>query len=290
MMDLDKLEVVASAATPGPWEHDKPENMVGRPMENGTWSLIAQAWSIHITKEVRDANSAFIAAARTAVPELIWLEAEESARGADPRDVVGKHSMFYSTKFSTSEPVGNNPRWPMYFTAPAPAAPAPAQQNSDWTASGIDYDRAIHHNPDAEAWATLFVQTYPRLADKHDLMRAWFANAMMAMYDRLKNGAQQDSERKCEVCQGNDGDAPCAYPSENMVKCLRRIRLTAGVFQQDSERDASLKRLVRYDAVAVQNNGYDWGVEMVSEDAGRFVEFDDLCAAMSAPAQSGSAK
>jgi hypothetical protein len=76
-----------------------------------------------------------------------------------------------------------------------PATTAPAQQDSDWTASGIDYDRAIHHNPDAEAWATLFVQTFPALADKHDLMRGWFANAMMAMYGHLKNGAQQDSER-----------------------------------------------------------------------------------------------
>lgn len=39
-----------------------------------------------------------------------------------------------------------------------------------------------------------------------------------------------------------------------------------------------LSKLVRYDAVAAQNNGYDWGVEMVSADAGRFVEFDDVLA------------
>jgi hypothetical protein len=51
---------------------------------------------------------------------------------------------------------------------------------------------------------------------------------------------------------------------------------------KDSERDAALKRLVRYDAVAVQNNGYDWGVEMVSADKGRFVEFDDIGPAMDA--------
>lgn len=40
--------------------------------------------------------------------------------------------------------------------------------------------------------------------------------------------------------------------------------------------DALLARLVRYNAVAVQNNGYDWGVEMQSNVAGRFVEADDI--------------
>lgn len=52
---------------------------------------------------------------------------------------------------------------------------------------------------------------------------------------------------------------------------------------------AILKRLVRYDAVAVQNNGYDWGVEMRSADAGRFVEFDYLEALLAAPAAKGDA-
>lgn len=40
--------------------------------------------------------------------------------------------------------------------------------------------------------------------------------------------------------------------------------------------DALLARLVRYNAVAVQNNGYDWGVEMQSNVSGRFVEADDI--------------
>lgn len=55
-----------------------------------------------------------------------------------------------------------------------------------WQPSGIEYDRGIHHNPDAKAWADLFVATFPALADKHDLMLGWFANAMMAMHDFLK--------------------------------------------------------------------------------------------------------
>lgn len=55
-----------------------------------------------------------------------------------------------------------------------------------WKPSEEDYDRSIHFNPDAKAWADLFVQTYPGLADKHDVMLGWFANAMMAMHDHIK--------------------------------------------------------------------------------------------------------
>ncbi len=32
-------------------------------------------------------------------------------------------------------------------------------------------------------------------------------------------------EPTCPVCQGNDSDAPCAYPSERLPGCLRDIRL-----------------------------------------------------------------
>ena len=71
--------------------------------------------------------------------------------------------------------------------ADAALADAPAAEQPDaWTPSGADYDRNIHHNPDAAAWADLFVATFPGLADKHDLMLGWFANAMMAMHDFLK--------------------------------------------------------------------------------------------------------
>ena len=59
---------------------------------------------------------------------------------------------------------------------------------SDWTPSGIEYDRSIHSNPDAKAWADLFVATFPGQAAKHELMVGWFANAMMAMHDSIKQG------------------------------------------------------------------------------------------------------
>ena len=65
---------------------------------------------------------------------------------------------------------------------------ATESQGSDpWEPSDVDYDRAIHHNPDAKAWADFFVETFPGQADQHDLMIGWFANAMMAMYDYVKN-------------------------------------------------------------------------------------------------------
>lgn len=66
-----------------------------------------------------------------------------------------------------------------------------AQQSAPWAPSGADYDRAIHRNPDAKAWADFFIATFPGQADKHDLMLGWFANAMMAMHDHLK--AQQSA-------------------------------------------------------------------------------------------------
>ena len=54
-----------------------------------------------------------------------------------------------------------------------------------------DYDRSIHNNPDAQAWAKFFMATVKeqgRCVDHIDegLMTGWFANAMMAMHDHVK--------------------------------------------------------------------------------------------------------
>jgi hypothetical protein len=50
-----------------------------------------------------------------------------------------------------------------------------------------DYDMSIHTNPDAMAWAKLFVETtkdMDRDAFRDEsYMVAWFANAMMAIHD-----------------------------------------------------------------------------------------------------------
>jgi hypothetical protein len=56
----------------------------------------------------------------------------------------------------------------------------------------IEYDRSIHSNPDAAAWAKLFMQTWEELGKpKPDeaWMISWFANAMMAMHDHLIPGS-----------------------------------------------------------------------------------------------------
>lgn len=73
----------------------------------------------------------------------------------------------------------------MPFVAAMQAAP----EGVEWVAAGGDYDRNIHCNPDAKAWADFFVATYPGLATHHGTMIGWFANAMMAMHDHLKNSA-----------------------------------------------------------------------------------------------------
>ena len=71
----------------------------------------------------------------------------------------------------------------------APVSEAKAQGDA-WAPSVNDYDHSIHSNPDAREWADFFVATFPGLADKHDLMLGWFANAMMAMHDHLARKAQ----------------------------------------------------------------------------------------------------
>lgn len=83
-------------------------------------------------------------------------------------------------------PSGTSLRVPLYA---APVSEAKAQGDA-WAPSVNDYDHSIHSNPDAREWADFFVATFPGLADKHDLMIGWFANAMMAMHDHLARKAQ----------------------------------------------------------------------------------------------------
>jgi len=53
----------------------------------------------------------------------------------------------------------------------------------------MDYDRNIHHNPDAQAWAKFFIETTKdmdrEVFSDEGYMIAWFSNAMMAMHDHL---------------------------------------------------------------------------------------------------------
>jgi hypothetical protein len=54
----------------------------------------------------------------------------------------------------------------------------------------MDYDRSIHTNPDAQAWAKFFIETTKdmdrQLFNDEGYMIAWFSNAMMAMHDSMK--------------------------------------------------------------------------------------------------------
>ena len=53
----------------------------------------------------------------------------------------------------------------------------------------MDYDMTIHHNPDAQAWAKVFIETTKDMDREvfrdEGYMIVWFANAMMAMYDSI---------------------------------------------------------------------------------------------------------
>lgn len=91
---------------------------------------------------------------------------------------------------------GNNAEDDLAVGTKLYATPQPSDgvAKDDWTPSDYEYDRSIHHNPDAKAWAEFFVATFPALKDKEDLMHSWFANAMMAMHDYLKNQPTQVQE------------------------------------------------------------------------------------------------
>ncbi|QDP60320.1 hypothetical protein [Alcanivorax jadensis] len=101
-------------------------------------------------------------------------------------------------------------------------------RDQQWRPSGIEYDRTIHHNPDGKSWADLFLQTFPHCGADPETMHGWFANAMMAMYDHLKNSqpAQQGSvpEEWREVLAGCVTCFNCPEWSDKCEKYERRAR------------------------------------------------------------------
>ena len=64
----------------------------------------------------------------------------------------------------------------------------------------MDYDRNIHHNPDAQAWAKFFIETTKdmdrEVFSDEGYMIAWFSNAMMAMHDSMKPQETDDTIAK----------------------------------------------------------------------------------------------
>lgn len=63
------------------------------------------------------------------------------------------------------------------------------------------YDMSIHSNPDAQAWAKFFMETIKFKSDlviDESLMLGWFANAMMAMHDHIKQVEPEVSQPVAE--------------------------------------------------------------------------------------------
>lgn len=98
-----------------------------------------------------------------------------------------------------------------------------------------DYDRSIHTNPDAMAWANFFINTVAglsrgpkpleaaaKLAMDQSYMHGWFANAMMAMHDHLEGKRQREAGEA-----GPDLEAEAAhrgkYPHRTLFLCGRLI-------------------------------------------------------------------
>lgn len=65
MLDLEELELLAKAATPGPWRHDPDENFLDHDCQ------IIKGDTVFVCEFVTEANAAYIVAACNAVPELI---------------------------------------------------------------------------------------------------------------------------------------------------------------------------------------------------------------------------
>ncbi len=95
-----------------------------------------------------------------------------------------------------------------------------------------DYDRSIHSNPDARAWARFFMETYNRqqfAAPDEGMMAGWFANAMMAMHDHLvASPADQRSLRERihgtpEIYVASPAPSPSQTeaPVERCLACMR---------------------------------------------------------------------
>lgn len=100
-----------------------------------------------------------------------------------------------------------------------------AELAEQWTASSTDYDRSIHHNPDAAAWADLFMQTYPNCGADRDTMLGWFANAIMSMYDSKIAPVEAERDRAMQACEQmgqqlaeRDGQRPHMWAVEQQVE------------------------------------------------------------------------
>lgn len=82
----------------------------------------------------------------------------------------------------------------------------------------LNYDKSIHTNPDAAAWARFFKETCDNLGKECDesWMITWFANAMMAMHDHMRLTDVTLSERA--HCGREGWKLVPLLPTANMLK------------------------------------------------------------------------
>jgi hypothetical protein len=100
----------------------------------------------------------------------------------------------------------------------------------------MEYDKSIHHNPDAQVWAKFFIETtkdMDRDAFRDEgYMISWFANAMMAMHDYLYT---KEIERLREELKKMK-DEQCQQVDVAKQKSLEDTRKeTIALQQKDSE-------------------------------------------------------
>lgn len=80
-----------------------------------------------------------------AVP-VCWFEAEESARGGDPRELMW--GMCHSTRCSKDKPATGNPVWPLYAIPEGyvlvPVEPTPGMWDAAWSAFGATEFEDLH--------------------------------------------------------------------------------------------------------------------------------------------------
>lgn len=92
-----------------------------------------------------------------------------------------------------------------------------------------DYDKSIHSNPDAKAWAQFFNQTCVDMGMKpfdEGWLIGWFANAMMAMHDHIyqEKLPEQIKERDRRIAElEKDIDVYLENASEYQGKLLNRL-------------------------------------------------------------------
>jgi hypothetical protein len=101
-----------------------------------------------------------------------------------------------------------------------------------------DYDRNIHTNPDARAWARFFMETWRASAGQmsidEETLHGWFANAMMAMHDHL---AAWNGRRALDAAEDHTRLQPAHVRLEAALARVRDLehKLAAALAASDSE-------------------------------------------------------